>query len=120
MEYDSPAERFLITSLREGVITEVKIDGTHRTFIEDDEIISAIGIRVDRTRNRILVCNSDPGAGVKTKMSGSILRPDGQPYDSTHYMEPEEIADVAVFLASEASSAVHGQSINVYGGVDYQ
>ena len=59
-------------------------------------------------------------AGVKSEMSASIRRPDGQPYDLTHHMEPEEIAEVAVFLASETSGAIHGQSINVYGGVDYQ
>lgn len=60
-----------------------------------------------------------PGA-VKTKMSDTVLRPNGQHYDSTHFMEPEEIADVALFLASEASRALHGQSINVYGGVNYR
>lgn len=57
--------------------------------------------------------------GVKTMMSDSVRRPNGQHYDSTHFMEPEEIADVALFLASDDSRALHGQSINVYGGVDY-
>jgi len=67
VEYDRGQKRFLITSLREGIISEVKMDGTSQVFIDDDVLVSAIGIRVDSSRQRILVCNSDPGASVKTK-----------------------------------------------------
>lgn len=59
-------------------------------------------------------------AGVKTQMSATTLQSDGRHYDMTHFMEPEEIADVALFLSTPQSRAIHGQALQVYGGVDYR
>lgn len=35
-------------------------------------------------------------------------------------METEEVADVALFLASHQLRAIYGQAMNVYGGVNYR
>ncbi|AFZ25320.1 dehydrogenase of unknown specificity, short-chain alcohol dehydrogenase like protein [Cylindrospermum stagnale PCC 7417] len=59
-------------------------------------------------------------AGVKTDMGKTLLEADGTPVNDSYFMEPEEVADVALFLASHQSRAIHGQAINVYGGVDYR
>ncbi|GCE29811.1 NAD(P)-dependent oxidoreductase [Dictyobacter alpinus] len=59
-------------------------------------------------------------AGVKTAMSSATPKTDGSPLDTRYFMEPDEIADVALFLATPQSRAIHGQSLQVYGGVDYQ
>jgi 3-oxoacyl-[acyl-carrier protein] reductase len=59
-------------------------------------------------------------AGVKTDMGKSLKEADGNAINDTYFMEPEEVADVALFLASHQSRAIHGQAINVYGGVDYR
>jgi NAD(P)-dependent dehydrogenase (short-subunit alcohol dehydrogenase family) len=48
-----------------------------------------------------------------------VTEADGRHLNTTHFMEPEEIADVALFLAGQQSRAIHGQSLQVYGGVDY-
>ncbi len=53
-------------------------------------------------------------------MSDSVTHADGRPINTTYFIEPEEIADVALFLASSQSRAIHGQAIPVYGGVNYQ
>lgn len=66
VEYDSARHRFLVTSLREGTIGEVADDGSYKVFIKDSNFVSAIGIRLDEQRDRILVCNSDPGVSVHT------------------------------------------------------
>jgi 3-oxoacyl-[acyl-carrier protein] reductase len=58
-------------------------------------------------------------AGVQTPMGDGLLEADGRPVDMSHFMAPEEVADVALFLASDQSRAIHGQALNVYGGVDY-
>lgn len=55
-----------------------------------------------------------PG-GVATRMSEEVLTPDGRHYDTTGWMTSEEIADVAVFLASKESRAMYGAAIDVYG-----
>lgn len=67
LEFDEKSNLFLVTSLKEGMVGKVSMDGKYTPFIKDNDLISAIGIRIDSANNRILVCNSDPGASVKTK-----------------------------------------------------
>jgi sugar lactone lactonase YvrE len=67
LEYDAKRNRFLVTSLREGIVGEVADDGTYKVFVQDPTFVSAIGIRIDAERDRLLVCNSDPGVSVHTK-----------------------------------------------------
>lgn len=67
VEYDARRNSFLVTSLREGIIGEVKDDGTYKILIQDPNLVSAIGIRIDTERDRLLVCNSDPGVSIHTK-----------------------------------------------------
>ncbi|MEO8463643.1 MAG: SDR family NAD(P)-dependent oxidoreductase [Chloroflexota bacterium] len=65
------------------------------------------GVRVNA------VCPS----GVKTALSLSLERADGTRYDSTSWMEPEEVAEVIAFLASDRSRALTGTSVDIPGGV---
>lgn len=74
----------------------------------------------DEAREYAVRVNAICPAGVKTHMSDTATWADGSPLDTTHFMEPEEIADVALFLASQQSRALHGQSLQVYGGVHYR
>jgi len=67
IDYDAKRNSFLVTSLHEGIIGEVRDDGSYKVFIQDPNMVSAIGIRIDAKRDRLLVCNSDPGASVHTK-----------------------------------------------------
>jgi hypothetical protein len=66
VSHDALGQQFLVTSLRFGTIGSVKYNGTYMPFIEDADLISTIGIKVDEPRKRVLVAVSDPGAGVKT------------------------------------------------------
>lgn len=65
--YDAPRSRFLVSSLRQGVIGAVTDAGAYEVFIEDERLVSAIGLHIDRERNRLIVCISDPGVSVRTK-----------------------------------------------------
>lgn len=67
IDYDAKGKRFLVTSLHEGIVGEVTDDGTYKIFAQDPNMVSAIGIRIDAARDRVLVCNSDPGASIHTK-----------------------------------------------------
>jgi sugar lactone lactonase YvrE len=67
VEYDAKRNAFLVTSLHEGLIGEVSDDGIYKVFAQDPNFVSAIGIRIDAERDRLLVCNSDPGASIHTK-----------------------------------------------------
>lgn len=62
VQYDAPNSRFLVTSLTTGRVGQVKDDGTYSpAFPDDPKLVSAIGIHLDESRNRVLVAISDPG-----------------------------------------------------------
>jgi len=67
MDYDAKGKRFIVSSMHEGTVGQVTDDGTYKPFITDSHLVSSVGLRVDAARNRLLVCNSDPGASVHTK-----------------------------------------------------
>jgi 3-oxoacyl-[acyl-carrier protein] reductase len=57
-----------------------------------------------------------PG-GVDTPMSQTVRKEDGTPYDVTGWLQPDDIAAVAVFLASDASRALYGASVDAFGRI---
>lgn len=67
LEYDADNNRFLVTSLHEGIVGTVTPDGQYNVLFQDDHMVSAIGIRIDKEHDRVLVCNSDPGVSIHTK-----------------------------------------------------
>jgi hypothetical protein len=67
LEYDAKSNRFLVTSLHEGTVGTVTPDGHYQVLFQDSHMVSAIGLRIDMMRDRVLVCNSDPGASIHTK-----------------------------------------------------
>lgn len=66
VEWDEANQRFLVGSLRKGTLGSVKDDGSYEVFATDPRMISSIGVELDAARDRVLVCNSDAGAGEKT------------------------------------------------------
>lgn len=60
--WDAPRDRFLVSSVTTGRITEVRDDGSQRVVVEDPELRAAIGIHLDRRGDRLLVANSDLSA----------------------------------------------------------
>ncbi len=66
IEYDKILNRYLVSSLVYGDIGTVSDKGTYEVFIEDEDLISSIGIHIDQPRKRLLVAIADPGASVRT------------------------------------------------------
>jgi sugar lactone lactonase YvrE len=64
--YDNKTGDFYTTSVAEGKIVKVTKDGKTTVFAEDKDLVSTIGLEIDTKRNRLIVCNSDPGASIKT------------------------------------------------------
>lgn len=59
IEWDAAGERFLVSSVTRGTVTEVHDDGSHSLFIDDPDIVSSIGIHIDHANGRLLVANSN-------------------------------------------------------------
>lgn len=66
VDFSPEQDMFFVTSLRQGTIGTVDWDGNYTTFIDDDELKSNIGLRIDHENGLLLVCSSDPGVSVKT------------------------------------------------------
>jgi len=65
--FDSKKKEFLVSSMHYGTIGRVSLDGSYRPFIDDDHVISSVGMTTDAKRNRLWVAISDPGVSTKTK-----------------------------------------------------
>jgi sugar lactone lactonase YvrE len=59
VEWDAARERFLVGSLSEGTIFEINDMGEITPFIEDEDLISSVGIHIDAENDRLWVANSD-------------------------------------------------------------
>lgn len=72
--WDAAQQHFLVSSLRKGEIGAVKDDGSYRVFANDSRMVSSVGIAIDASRDRFLVCNADPGAAEKSsaKTTGKL------------------------------------------------
>lgn len=63
VEFDPISAQFLVSSLTQGTIGKVDDEGNYTPFIEDDDFEATIGIHVDHTLRRLLVCVSNPNLG---------------------------------------------------------
>ena len=66
VDYDVQRNRFLVTSMHEGTVGSVSPDGQYQPLFQDSRMVSAVGLRIDSQRDRVLVCNSDPGVSLHT------------------------------------------------------
>ena len=67
--YNKQQDKFYLGSLYKGKIVTVDKDGNLNDFAEDSSLISVVGMTIDETNNWLIVCNSDPGLGLKTDAS---------------------------------------------------
>ena len=65
IEYSSQVESFFLSSITEGTVYQVNSEGIS-PFIEDERLVSSVGLQVDEQRNRLLVANSDSGFSVNS------------------------------------------------------
>ncbi len=66
VEWDGAHKRFIVSSLHRGEVGAVAEDGTYSVFGSDPRMIGSVGIELDPSRDRALVCNSDGGASEKS------------------------------------------------------
>lgn len=64
--WDAVTRSFFVSSLRNGQIGQVFLDGSYRVFADDPSLVTTSGMLIDRDRNRVLVCNEDVGVGERS------------------------------------------------------
>lgn len=148
IEWDGAGDRFLVSSVTRGTVTRVGDDGASSVFIDDPDVVSSIGLHIDRASGRLLVANSDLAAfqgGPSIAMLGSYdldtgerifmadlgaLTPDGTQFANDVASAPDGTAYVtnytnpavyAVTPTGEASVLVAGDPLAPGGinGIEY-
>ncbi|WP_394747440.1 SMP-30/gluconolactonase/LRE family protein [Spongiimicrobium salis] len=64
--YNEDEQVFYTGSIRKGKIISIDLDGNQQVFAEDNTLVSVLGTVIDKTNNRLIVCNTDPGVGTKS------------------------------------------------------
>lgn len=67
--YDIKSESFFVSSVLQGKILKVDKNGKSSVFSESEKLVSTLGMAIDKKRNRLIVCNTDPGMGMKSSES---------------------------------------------------
>lgn len=61
--YSNDLDQFLVGSYYKGKVMKVDLDGNMSLFIDDDRLVSVVGLAIDSKRKRLVVTNSDSGFG---------------------------------------------------------
>lgn len=106
--YDSSSDSFFTTSVAEGKIIKVDRSGKFSVFAEDKDLISAIGLEIDPDRNRLIVCNSDPGVSKKSNDAtkgtlASVVFYNLKTGKREKYINLTEIAPAGAHLANDVT-----------------
>ncbi len=72
--YDSEENVFYVSSVAQGKISKVSPDGTIETFADSPELVSTLGMELDKTNNRLLVCVTDPGFNQARSNSDTVTQ----------------------------------------------
>jgi sugar lactone lactonase YvrE len=125
--YDALGKRFIISSLREGVLSQVTDDGTIKPFITNDKFISAIGLRINPAGNKLYACNSNPGVSIhKDKKPvagvaelGIFSLPDGK---ELAFLDLGELDKEAKHFCNDIAFAKDGNAYitDSFGGILYK
>lgn len=67
--YNDENEKTYIGSYYKGKIVTVDLSGNMSDFIIDQSLVAVVGMAIDKSKNRLLVCNSDAGISLRSDQS---------------------------------------------------
>ncbi len=73
IDFDAESDQFYLTSLFYGAVYVANAAGEITQLVEDEQLISTIGVYLDVERGRVLVANSDPGVGLRTSEETQVV-----------------------------------------------
>lgn len=65
--YSDANKKTYVSSYFKGKIVTVDLDGNMTDFVSDENLVAVVGMTIDNTKNRLLVCNSNSGLSLKSK-----------------------------------------------------
>ncbi|MEL6558839.1 MAG: SMP-30/gluconolactonase/LRE family protein [Bacteroidota bacterium] len=67
--YSKKLKKFFVSSIHYGKIGTVDLKGNYSEFVDDEELVSSLGLLIDEKKNLLIACVADPGVSVKTDQS---------------------------------------------------
>jgi len=67
--YSSSKQKIYVGSYYKGKIITVDVLGNMTDFVIDNSLVAVVGMAIDETNNRLLVCNSDAGISLKSDIA---------------------------------------------------
>lgn len=113
LEVNPLTGRFIVGSLREGAVYEVDSSGNVQPLVQDDRLVSVLGIAVDARNHRLIATNSDLGAGIKHSPRGAKKEAGVGIYDLRTGAALQYV-DLAA-LRPEADHLINGVTIDARG-----
>ncbi|MXZ73072.1 MAG: SMP-30/gluconolactonase/LRE family protein [Acidobacteria bacterium] len=112
VEFDMMNGRLLTGSLSEGSVYEVHPDGRVTPLVEDEELVSSVGIEADEPRDRLLVANADrsvfQSGGVGQAKLGVYNLTTGERIAMVDLAAVAEAGDDAVHFANDVAVSDDG------------
>lgn len=71
--FDATSNRFLVSSITQGDVFQVDLNGNIDRFIADTNLISSTGITIDQRRNRVIVCSGDVQASSRSSSASAFI-----------------------------------------------
>ncbi len=65
--YSDETKKTYVSSYFKGKVVTVDLDGKMSDFVTDENLVAVVGMTIDKTKNRLLVCNSNSGLSLKSK-----------------------------------------------------
>ncbi len=59
--FDAEENVFYVSSIAKGKISKVTLEGNIETFADSPNLVTTLGMEIDKANNRLLVCVTDPG-----------------------------------------------------------
>lgn len=114
--YDESEKVFYVGSIRKGKIIKIDLNGNQETFAEDETLVSVLGTIIDKTNNRLIVCNTNPGVSVKSNPAtigqlAEIVMYDLSNGDKIGTVDLTEVAPQGGHLANDLTVDTEG---NIY------
>lgn len=69
VSYSKKQDVFFVSSLHYGKIGKVDKQGNYSEFVNDEELVSSLGLLIDDSQNKLYVAVADPGVSTKTQTS---------------------------------------------------
>lgn len=116
IKYNTNTGRFILGSFREGAVYELDQQGRPQLLVQDDKLVSVLGVQIDPARNRLYVATANLGASVKQADADTIKKLAGLGIYNLSTGKAVQFIDLGRLLPNKPHLA-NGITVDIVGNV---